>query len=158
MATPEEEKALRQVLTPLLKEWRVEHDGLLKKQKALADQIEQLEEKITSAAVLLGEQPFSSHSKDDEQTWMDPFTSEVVNHIANSERGLTPSQLRQQLLEDPETEAKIRSTHPNYLYTLLSRLVLKGMLRKEGPVYQTVTSQTNSAEEPIKQSSADMFS
>lgn len=158
MATPEEEKALQQVLAPLLKEWRSSHDDLLRKQQALADQIEQLEEKINSAAVLLGEAPLSSHTKDEEQTWVDPFVSKIISYIESSQRGLTPSQLRQLLLNDPETGAKLRSSHANYLYTLLGRLVFKGTLSKEGPLYRVPGPQTNSAEEPVKHPSADMFS
>lgn len=163
MATPEEEKALQQVLMPLLKEWRTQHDDLLRKQQALADQIDQLEEKINSAAVLLGERPLASSTKsvsakaNEDAIFIDPFVSKIVSHIENSQRGLTPGQLRQLLLDDPETEAKLRDTHANYLYTLLARLVLKRTLVKEGPLYRLPGPQTNSAEEPTKEPSADMF-
>jgi hypothetical protein len=90
---------------------------------------------LQAAAVFIGDQilsglePDSSADGDEEASASAVITSIILEMLAVAgDAGFTPKEIQTRLLREPDAEPKIRSSHPNYIYSLLNRLVTKGSL------------------------------
>ena len=62
----------------------------------------------------------------------------IANIVQRHPKGLEPREIAAAIRADETLSSKIRESHPNYLYTAISRLVVKHRIRKDGTVYKPV--------------------
>ena len=60
----------------------------------------------------------------------------IVRIVRQNPKGLEPKEIAAALKAAPDLSAKIKQSHPNYLYTALARLVNKEEIYKSGSVYK----------------------
>jgi hypothetical protein len=125
--------------------WRKELRELKIQYQQTGEKVRDLETRLAAADVLMRER---THHKlvpinltvgtpPVTMSSMPPTMQEaVLRIIQKTPNGIEPKQISNAIKNDPDMPWKIKNAHPNYIYTVLMRLVQQNTISKEGAVYK----------------------
>jgi len=132
--------------------WRDEHRRLMSVRAKINTRIQALEQMIAGATMYSKTEDPEVSTEPVKAEATTPETTEALPNVENTlpltmndailqviklnPRGLEPKQIASIIRGNSHLSAKIRESHPNYLYTALARLVVKGQIRKSGSAYK----------------------
>jgi hypothetical protein len=126
--------------------WKNEHKRLTKQRDVINMQINALERMLSGAdlygAAYRKDTDIPLFTSDQEKTAEPAPQGPATMHeaillaVQQHPKGMEPKEIAAALKADPNISAKIKQSHPNYLYTALARLVNKEEIYKSGSVYK----------------------
>lgn len=113
--------------------WRAERDKLLRQMDEMQSRVAVLAKKLEAAALLVGEPVPAANprAKESEVPERQSMSDAALAIAQQSNRTMRHDDIKAELSKDAEFRRMLENS-PNYYYTMISRLIKRGQLLKDG--------------------------
>jgi hypothetical protein len=125
-------------------EWRDDLRSLKKQQDEIGSKIRDLEARLAAADFFVRERvahkivdaALETKLPETKPSMPPTMQEAILRVIRKNPDGMEPKQISNVIQIDPDLPSKLKMSHPNYIYTVLMRLVQHGQVKKEGSIYK----------------------